>query len=119
MHREEIKSHPERISNQTRFEDNYDWDGLEFPLPVKGIRELEKRNDISINVLGIDVIVNASGVEENKVYPLRRSKYESGKKVVNLLLIAEGEVNEDSKAVDRRHYRQLTFKNLRGVKMIP
>ena len=44
------------------------------------------------------------GVEGKKVYPLRRSKHESGKKVVNLLLIAEGEVDEDSNAVDRRHY---------------
>ena len=50
-------------------------------------------------MLGVDVIVNVLGVEENKVYPIRRSKYESGKKVVNLLLIAEGEVDKDSKAV--------------------
>ena len=33
-----------------------------------------------------------------------------GKEVVNLLLIAEGEVDEDGKAVDRRHYT--TIKNL-------
>ena len=31
LHHEEIKSHPERISNLRRFEDNYDWGGLEFP----------------------------------------------------------------------------------------
>ena len=35
------------------------------------------------------------GVERKEVYILRRSKYESGKKVVNLLLIADGE---------QRHY---------------
>ena len=91
LHHEEIRSHPERISNLVRFEDNYDCGGLKFPLPIKGIREFERRNDISVNVLGVDVI------EENKVYPLRRSKYESGKKVVNLLLIAEGKVDEDGK----------------------
>ena len=107
LHHEEIKSRPERFSNLTRFEDNYDWDGLEFPLPIKGIREFEKRNDISVNVLGVDVIVNTSGIEENKVYPLRRSKYESGRKVVNLLLIADGDVDEDSKAVYRRHYTEI------------
>ena len=35
------------------------------------------------------------GVERKEVYILRRSKYESGKKVVNLLLIADRE---------QRHY---------------
>ena len=55
-------------------------------LSIKGIREVEKRNDVSVNVLG------ATGKE---VYILRRSKYESRNKVINLLLIADGE---------RRHY---------------
>ena len=64
LHHEEIKSHLERISNLTRFEDNYDWGGLKFPLPIKGIGEVERRNDISVNVLG---------VEGKKVYILRRS----------------------------------------------
>ena len=82
MHYAEIRSHPERISNLTRFEDNYDWEGLEFPLSVKGIGEFERRNDISVNVLG---------VEGKEVYILSRSKYESGKEIVNLLLIADGE----------------------------
>ena len=43
-------------------------------------------------------------VEENKAYPQRRNRYELGKEVVNLLLIAEGEVDENGKAVDWRHY---------------
>ena len=77
---------------------------LKFPLPIKGISEFEKRNGISINVLGVDTIVNVLGIEENKAYLIRRSKYESGKKVVNLFLIAKGEVNEPGKAVDWRHY---------------
>ena len=74
LHHVEIKSNPERIS---RYVDNYDWGGLEFPLSIKGIGELERRN-VSINLLA---------VEGKKVYILRRSKYESGKKVINKLLI--------------------------------
>ena len=35
LHYVDIKSHPERISNLRRFEDNYDWSGLEFNLSVK------------------------------------------------------------------------------------
>ena len=66
LHHEDIKSHPECISNLTRFEDNYDWSGLEFPLSIKGISEFEKKNDVIVNILG---------VEEKKVYILRGKKY--------------------------------------------
>ena len=69
----DIRSHPERISNLRRFEDNYDWDRLEFPLSMKGICEFERRNDVIINVLGI---------EEKKVYILRRKKYDCRKKLL-------------------------------------
>ena len=79
----DIKSHPERISNLRRFED---WGGLEFPLFIKRISKFEKKNDVIVNILG---------VEEKKVYILRGKKYDYRKKVANLLLIAEGE---------RRHY---------------
>ena len=81
LYHEEIKSHRERISNLVKFEDNYNWGGLEFPLPIKGIHEFERRNDVSINMLG---------VEGMKVYILRRNKYEFRKKMVNLLLIDDG-----------------------------
>ena len=83
LHHEEIKSHCERISNLTRFKDNYDWSGLEFPLSIS---ESVKRNDVSVNVLG---------VEEKEFYILRGKKYDCWKKIINLLLIDDGE---------RRHY---------------
>ena len=82
LHHEEIKSHPERISKLITFEDNCYWGGLEFPLPIKRIIKFERKNDVSITVLG---------VEGKKIYILRKSKYESRKKVANLLLIADGE----------------------------
>ena len=47
LRHEEIRSHPERISNLTRFENNYDWGGLEFLLSIKGISEFEKKKTIS------------------------------------------------------------------------
>ena len=31
LHHEEIRSHPERILNLVRFEDNYDWGGIKVP----------------------------------------------------------------------------------------
>ena len=64
LHYADIRSHPERISNLARFEDYYDWSGLEFPLSIKGISEFEKRNDVSINMLVVDLISNVLGIEE-------------------------------------------------------
>ena len=82
MHYSDIRSHPERISSLRRFEYDYDWDGLEFSLSIKGISELERMNDVIINMLC---------VEEKKFYILRGKKYDYLKEVVNLALIDEGE----------------------------
>ena len=49
-----IKSHPERIWNLTKFSNNYDWSGLEFPVSTKDIGLFQINNDISINVLVIE-----------------------------------------------------------------
>ena len=50
----DISSHPERVSNLKEFADNYDWSGLEFPVSIKDIGKFETRNNISVNVLGLD-----------------------------------------------------------------
>ena len=67
LHHEEIKSHCKRISTLTRFGNNYDCGGLEFPLPINGFSEFERRNDVIINVLG---------VKGNEPYIPRLGKYE-------------------------------------------
>ena len=86
LHHKEIKFHPEKISNLTKFEDNYDWTGLDFPTPINGFREFEKKNNIGIHVLGLN---------EKDIYILRRCNYRPGQKVAILLLITDGE---------KRHY---------------
>ena len=50
----DIDSHPERVSNLREFTDNYDWSGLEFPVSLKQIGKFEVKNDISVNVLGLE-----------------------------------------------------------------
>ena len=50
----DIDSHPERVSNLREFADNYDWSGLEFPVPLKQIGKFEAKNNISVNVLGLE-----------------------------------------------------------------
>ena len=49
-----IDSHPERVSNLREFTDNYDWSGLEFPVSLKQIGKFEAKNDISVNMLGLE-----------------------------------------------------------------
>ena len=63
---------------------NYNWDGLEFPMAINKIDKFEKNNpDIAINVLSI------SG--KDKIYICRKTKYYKRKNTVNLLLIVDEE----------------------------
>ena len=91
LQHKKIKSNPEHISNLNRFANNYDWSELEYPVAINKISEFEKNNNISVNVLG------AKGP---KIYLCRKSK-RNNEKVVNLLLITDGE---------KRHYT--TIKSL-------
>ena len=65
------KDHPERIDTKLiKSTENFNWDGLTFPLPLNQIDKFERQNPtISVNVFGY----------ENSVYPLRISKHERGK----------------------------------------
>ena len=52
LHYVDIKSHPEHMSNLRKYVDSYNWS--KFPLSVKGISEFEKKNDVIVNVLGVE-----------------------------------------------------------------
>ena len=49
----DIKFHPECVSNFKRFENDYDWSGLEFPAAIDKISILERKNDVSVTVLAL------------------------------------------------------------------
>ena len=49
-----IESHPERISNLTKFPNKYDWSGLGFPVSFTDVTKFEFKNQISINLLAIE-----------------------------------------------------------------
>ena len=51
---EEINNNPERISKLKRFEKDFNWSGIGFPVSVKDITKFEFRNQISINLLAIE-----------------------------------------------------------------
>ena len=62
--------------------EKFDWSGLKFPAKLNQIAIFEKNNpEISVNVFGF----------EGVVYPLRISKKTKSERIVNLLLISDGE----------------------------
>ena len=62
---EEIDRDHQRISKLRRYENDFDWDGVEFPVSFKDIKRFESRNEITMNVLA---------VEDKKVYICRKGK---------------------------------------------
>ena len=79
MRWEEIGRDPQRISKLKRFESDFDWTGIGFPVSSRDIKKFDSRNQISVNVLA----------EENKqIYICRKGgNYEH---IENLMLITEG-----------------------------
>ena len=46
---EEIENNNQRVSKLRRYDD-FDWDGINFPVSISHIKRFESRNEISINV---------------------------------------------------------------------
>ena len=74
----DIGDHSERISKLTRYEDNFDWDGIGFPASTRDIKRFESRNEITINILSF---------KHKKVYICRKGKEHD--RVANLMLITD------------------------------
>ena len=96
---EEINNNPERISKLKRFEADFDWSGIGFPVSFKDISKFKFRNQISINLLA---------TEGKEIYICRKGgNYE---RAINLMIISES---------NRKHYvaikslsRLLSSKNI-------
>ena len=79
-----------------RYEKQYNWEGLEFPVSIKKIDKFEKNNT------GIVVNVLFSNKKSQNIYTAGRSERNvKCKKQVNLLMIVNGE---------KRHY--ITIKSI-------
>ena len=73
---EEVGKNPQRISNLKKFEKDFDWSEIKFPVPVKDIKGFEIINRISINLLAI---------EDRDIYICRKGgNYE---RAINLMII--------------------------------
>ena len=52
LNHQNIKNHPERISNIGIFIHQYNWEGIEFPAGIKGRKKFERNNKtIALNIL--------------------------------------------------------------------
>ena len=87
---EEIDSHPKQITRLKRFETDFYWTGVGFPVSFRTIKRFESQNKISINVLA---------VKDRQIYICRKGGgYD---RIANLMLITEN---------NRKHY--MTIKSL-------
>ena len=85
---EEVGNNPERVSKLKKYEEEFDWSGLEFPICLRDISKLESRNETGVNILA---------VENRKIYICRKGKdYD---RTANLMLVTEN--NEKG---NKKHY---------------
>ena len=84
---EEVGNNPERVSKLKRYEEEFDWSGLEFPVSFRDINKFERNNEIGVNILA---------VENKKIYICRKGR--DYNRIVNLMLIA------DVKNPNKKHY---------------
>ena len=80
MNWEEIGNNPERVSKLRRYEGEFDWSGLEFPVSFRDINKFERNNEIGVSILA---------VENKKMYICRKGR--DYNRIVNLMLIADVE----------------------------
>ena len=87
LHYQEIKEHHSRPSKYTKWLNELNFEGIDFPVKLKEIDKFEYQNPYRINVLGY---------ENKEIYPLRISNKTTNDLTINLLLIGNGE-NLDEK----------------------
>ena len=93
LHYDEIKFNPERPSKYTKWLNDLNFNGIDFPVKLKDIDKFECQNYYRINVLGY---------ENKEIYPLRISNKSSDELTINLLLI--NDKNEEIKEKINNHY---------------
>ena len=77
---EEIDRDHQRVSKLRRYENEFDWEGISYPVSTKDISKFERRNRIGVNVLAL-----------NGKTPYICRKGADYDRVVNLMIIEDGE----------------------------
>ena len=74
----EIDNHPKRITKLKRYEDDFNWTKVKFPVSFRNIKRFESQNKITINVLAF---------EGRQIYICRKGKEYD--RIANLMLITD------------------------------
>ena len=51
---EEVGNNPERVSKLRRYEEEFDWSDIEFPVSFRDINKFERNNEIGVNILAVE-----------------------------------------------------------------
>ena len=102
-----VEKNPQRITSLLKKQcEEFNWDGISFPISWRGIDRFERQNDISVNVLGLDgkEIVTLRKTKEKKenhviLFKLKNGKNEHFALVNNLNRLWFG---QDSKNKNQR-----------------
>ena len=96
LNHQNIKNHPERISNIKPFIDQYNWEGIEFPAGIKDWKKFERNNKtIALNILFVPH-------NEKTINLAYKSKYNRKREnQVVLLMITNGKQSDE---FDKWHY---------------
>ena len=96
LNHQEIRNHPERISNIKPYVDKYNWNGIDFPAGIKDWEKFEKNN----NEVALNILYTPPNTEEIKL--VYKSKYNCKRKDQLVLLTITN--NKQSDEVDKWHY---------------
>ena len=77
---EEIDRDHQRVSKLRRYENEFDWSGITYPVSTKNISKFERRNEIGVNLLAL-----------NGKTPYICRKGADYERSVNLMILEEGE----------------------------
>ena len=70
----------ERVSKLRRYEEEFDWGDLDFPVSFRDINKFERNNEIGVNI---------PAIENKKTYICRKG--EDHARIVNLMLMTDVE----------------------------
>ena len=92
-----VKKDPQRITKILRTQsEKLDWSGISFPMKLTDMSKFEKENE--------NIAVNVLAYSEASIYPLRISKEENRKYVINLLLLVGARPGQRLANDEKKHY---------------
>ena len=103
----DIDNHPKRISKLRRYEDDFNWTGVKFPVFFRDIKRFESRNEITINILAFErkpVCICRKGKEYNRVANLMLIMDHNKKHYVAIKSLRRLLSRQNSKHKESQHF---------------